>query len=230
MSGAGSGGTRRRRLGSKAASKVRSRTWQGKAVAKARLSAMRQVAADVVMGSKETKFAVKTIVSTPLSGTVTQLTSIANGIAQGDTHSARDGDKIQQLGMGLRLQVGTAADRPQSMRLLVVEQKDGAIGSGDLPSSMVGSITPAMKRKYNVLHDHVYELRPYRADGGTPDLFRHEYLIKYFKRNRVLNFHGAGVTDLDNGTIAIWAIRDNLAGGTDVIDVEGETLTYFKEK
>lgn len=219
-------------MGSKKASKVRASTWQGKAVAKARLSAMRTVAREVVKSSKETKFVLKSIASTTLNSQVVQLSSNINGIAEGDGQSQRDGVKVKQLGIGVRWQVAAAADRPQSIRYLVLEEKDGTIGSADLPTNMLEYITPAMKKKYNVLYDHIHEIdvQAHDTDADGADLFtRHVYNVKYFRRERTLHFSGAAATDLQNGRVQLWVIRDAIAGGTDHSDVAAECITYYKE-
>lgn len=195
-----------------------------------------RIAKKVVYRNREPKQVCTALTSTALTenwsayGTGTPL----NGVAQGDGTGQRDGNQIYSRGLYMKMQLSLAADRPQAVRLMLVEKKEDFVSASpytDMPGTnvrpMIGCVTPEMKAKYRVLWDTVINPAP-RLDDGTT-LFRHVYVNKFFKLNKKLTFHGSGTGDLEDGRLILFAVTDNLSGGTDHIDLAYEAIHYFKE-
>ena len=181
--------------------------------------------------SKELKWLCTEYASAAVASTWTTLATRINNIDQGDTAADRDGNVIEQLGFRLKFQIGTASDRPQAVRILVLEEKK-TYSTSDLPGvtggrRMIGCVTPDMTANYVVLMDQVYNLEPMVDDGSS--LFRHVYKDIYFKRNKRLHYEGNLGSTLASGKVSVYAVSDNLAGGTDDVDIALESLCYFKE-
>lgn len=192
---------------------------------------MRSVAKRVVYRQREAKLQCQSTTTTALTTTWQLIETLNNTVAQGDGPSDRDGLKIRVSGIRLKIQLALASDRAQAMRLLIIRKKEDFVAATDLPGTtvrpMIGCVTPAMKRKYQVLCDQIVNPAVRVDDSGT--LFRHVYLDKYLKINAPLSYSGSAATDLDVGRIYVYACTDNLAGGTDHIDYASESVMYFKD-
>lgn len=232
MSGAGASAASRRRTGSKAASKSYSALGAARSKAalarKAQLRLMRQVAKDVVYSNRETKWVCKTIGDTSCTSVVTSIATVLNDVDAGDGESQRDGLKIKQLGISLRWAVKLPADRNQSLRILVLEEK-AAFTSADIPQTILACVTPKMKAHFNVLHDHVYQPTEFNKTTDPTGDERVEYHARYFRVPRTVTFPDGTGSNLEKGAISLWAVRDDLITGTGVAGVSAEAICYFKE-
>lgn len=189
-------------------------------------AAIKALAKKVVYQQRETKWVCKSITSTPLTSTITNLAGVLNDIDAGDGESNRDGLKCKQLGLKMRMGLNAASDRPQSVRILVLERRDD-FTSSDIPQSMTACVTPKMRTHFNVVLDTIRTITPSVDDSSS--LFRAVYLTKYIRRAKTLSFPDGVGSNLEDNALSLWIIRDNLAGGTDVVDVYGDFVCYFKE-
>lgn len=221
-----------KRYGPKAMSKRRPYAGAGGPSAR-RIAA---IARSAVRSASETKAACAAIATTALTGGAWAQpgSNVLNAVAEGDGADERDGLEIWQDKLELRVQLGTAADRPQSVRLFLVEKKSTFVSSSpftDLPGTnvrpMIGCVTPSMLSHYRVLWDEVITCVPRLDDGSS--LFRHVYVKKTIKLNRKVRFEGSGATDLEKGKIMLFAATDNLSGGTDVVDLSADCQLTYKE-
>lgn len=218
-------GKRKRSYGSKYKSKRRA-TGLDKRIAR--------IAKRTVYRNRESKWVCVSPASDALteSWQILDSSTAINGLVQGDSSGQRDGDVVMSRGIQLKVQLAAAIDRPQSVRLFVIEKKDDFVIATDLPGTtvrpMIGCVTPAMKVKYRVLMDKVITITPAVDDSGT-SLFRNVYKNFFFKVNKRLHFTGPSYGDFDVGKIYVCAVTDNLAGGTDHIDVTFEATHYFKD-
>lgn len=203
--------------------------------ARAARRAIARVAKEVVYRERETKTKCRTATGTlTLAATWKDVNSLVmsnvgfTGVATGDDVGSRDGDIIQAMGVNVRLACTTASDRPQAVRLVVLEQL-ADYTSADLPATFIGCFPPGKKDKlYRVRYDRIWNPAPRLDDASS--LGRGFFPKIYVKLNKRLKFDGAGSGDLDVGKLTLWAITDNLAGGTDFVDITDVESTFtFKD-
>lgn len=183
---------------------------------------------DVVLRNKENKLQCLEVTQT-LTTTWAELAFAVdpNAVAQGDDTSDRDGNKIYQKGIQFRWTVRPSSDRPQAMRVLVLEEKT-PYTSTDLPTSFNGCITANSRAKFTVKRDYIINPIPHTDDSGT-SLYRSLYSSYYVKLNKMLTFYNTSAGGISKGKIQVWLLSDNLAGGTDFIDVDCTSIFHFQE-
>lgn len=202
----------------------------------ARVSRQRiaRVAKAAVLKQKETKvMPVNTDTTTTLAATWTDINTARslspfNGCGTGDGASNRDGMEVMSRGIAMRLQLTSASDRPMACRILVLE-KIADYTSSDLPDAVNGFYpTNKLNSLYRVKFDKVYNIRPYLDDASS--MFRAVYPRIWIPLRKKIKYSGSSSTDLDTGELRMWALCDNLAGGTDFIDITSiRSNFYFKD-
>lgn len=157
-----------------------------------------------------------------------------NGCKEGDASSERDGIKVRQRNVRLAMTVSLPNDRPQSMRVIILERKSNfTIGAGgDLPDVSNGLTAPftlESKAKFNILHDKIYSFTPHRGDSGLLDRLVYR-VINIPLKNKNLTFTGSSEADLQNGRILCYVVADALPSGSGWITLNGNCDFYFRDK
>ena len=196
-----------------------------------------KVSKAVDQNNKSRKSALNTLVaySSPqaLSGSWAQLATVTasgkcNLISQGDGPQQRDGNTCMQSGFKLRMAFLTSGDSPQNVRVVVVENKSNLFGSaGDFPPDFNSPWPEHTSSLVNVLYDRIITTSNQRDDTGG--LAREFYLIKYFKLKRSLDFEDHTAESLRTKDIRVYVIGNPLVGGTDPMDVSGNSTVYFTD-
>lgn len=192
---------------------------------------LREYIRKVVRFAGEPKVACGTKSSTTLSASWAVLDTLNDIVAEGTGPNDRVGLKVNISGYKLKMAVSLAADRPQGMRLLVLRKKADFVNPGDLPGTtvnpMIGCITPEMRTKYDVLVDEI--VNPPVLPDDTPSLFRVVYKEWWIPGGGDFRYDGPLGTDLDIGRVYIYAVTDNVAGGTDFIDLSFDWAMYYRD-
>lgn len=194
---------------------------------------------NAIDNQKELKYNCVQVNSTAMDGTWVTLLDRTQEIAQGDNVDNRDGNTIKQLGIHARVSFALAKDRPQSLRLIALEKRNTYTVATDLPQDgtgreLIGCFTPEGKGKFRVLYDKVFDFANASSYVGSQtgyenSLFRHVHEDIYLKLPKRLKFDGPLSSDLEAGKVSWYAATDNLAAGTDFIDVAMELITYYKD-
>lgn len=176
--------------------------------------------------SIEHKFSIQNYSTALVNGGVVQLLS---GIAQGDTGSTRDGDKISIKSIKIRGQIkwtpigGTPANTPSFFRLVVFRDKqqiaDTAPSVADVVSggnaSSLYSLTYYQMKRFKILKDMTLTLNPPNSINVATQILQK----KLFKLTIVPDvaqtiFNGANATDTQRGHFYMILIPDVVSANT----------------
>lgn len=211
------------RRGSKYASKQRGR-------ASVR-PALRSYIRKVVRQAAEPKAACGSKASTALSASWQLIDTLNDIVPEGTGPDERVGLGVDIRGYKLKLQLALASDRPQAVRLLVLRKKQDFTNANDLPGTtvapMLGCVQPHMRQMYTVLHDEI--VNPAVRPDDTPSLFANIYKELWIPGGGKFRYDGSAATDLDVGKVYLYAVTDNVAGGTDFIDLTADWIMYYRD-